>query len=267
MRPRILAIDDEQEWIDNFKAWIPSDIADQDSASETQQAISFLQRFRYHVVLLDLSMMTEDRLDRSNWFIQDYLSTRPDGTAYLIVSGTIRKEEVKKSAYSLNAVNVIFKEESTPDMVKDSVMDAIEQAARQDNNLISQAKNEFLGNIYQQDALLRAIAPGGAQGLYDAVESLARKLAPIAKHRDRPCLTVAANVAVGLVWSRQLGKAVSIAMANNATSETEAAGHLTEWLGYEEREPLLNLQSHKVRTLCFHEPSISTEHFSLPNIS
>jgi hypothetical protein len=33
MKPRVLAVDDETSWLEDFRAWIPEDIAIQDSAA------------------------------------------------------------------------------------------------------------------------------------------------------------------------------------------------------------------------------------------
>jgi len=54
----------------------------------------------------------------------------------------------------------------------------------------------------------------------------------------------------GLVWSRQLGTAVSIAMSSTKASEEESARELAEWLGYEKRGPLVfSKEANRVRLL------------------
>src|SRR5260370_31474201 len=110
MTPRILAIDDQKTWLDNFRAWIPEKLAVRDFAISTSEACDFLRRYRYHVVLLDLSMDVQDDLNRSNSAIQAYLSSRPEGTTYLIVSGTVQKSEAIDAAFHLNAFYIIQKE-------------------------------------------------------------------------------------------------------------------------------------------------------------
>lgn len=267
MRPRILSVDDEEEWLDNFRAWIPPDIADQHSTKSTQEAVDLLRKYRYHLVLLDLSMTTENAIDRSNRSVQDYLANRPEGTVYIVVSGTVRKEEVKNAAYSLNAFDVVFKELIDPLSFKDRVIEAIEQASMQNGNLISQSEKKLVSGLYEENLILRAIDPGGAKGLYNALSNLARQLAPVAQHKDRPHLVAVDNCVFGLVWSRQIGNAVSIVMTNPATSEDESVARLADWFGYPDREFLFKLDLDKVRVQCFKETNVTDSHFDLPTIA
>src|SRR5437016_5040339 len=98
MKPRILAIDDDVDWLENFKAWIPEEKANQDSVAITSDAIQMLQRNRYHVVLLDLSMDPHNPSNRDNRVIQEYLATKPDGTLYIVISSVAQKADVRDSA-------------------------------------------------------------------------------------------------------------------------------------------------------------------------
>ncbi len=111
--------------------------------------------------------------------------------------------------------------------------------------------------------------PGGAQGLYRVTDSLFDKIAPIVPHNSRPTLHLSNNFLLGLVWSRQLGKAVSILLANDElTSEDAASLELTTWLGYEHQPtPIVNAKVGDIRIKVFDEPNISDANFDLPVIS
>jgi CheY-like chemotaxis protein len=74
---RILTIEDERQWRENFAAWIPTDVAAQDSAATAAEAAEKLRRFHYDLVLLDLSMDVSDSSNRDTRSIQDYLSVKP----------------------------------------------------------------------------------------------------------------------------------------------------------------------------------------------
>jgi DNA-binding NarL/FixJ family response regulator len=266
LKPRILAIDDEETtWLENFKAWIPEDIAIQDSAATTSQAIELLRKYRYHVVLLDLSMDVNNPFNRENRAIQEYLATQPEGTLYIVVSGTAEKLEVRDAALRLGAWDVIFKAEIEPAMLRDKVIRAIEEASKQENQFVIEAKRKLISpNLESQ--ILKVLDPKeGAGGMYQMMDTLFHRIVPVAVHKNRPGFEVWNNCVVGLVWSRYIGKAISIALAGKSVPEDEAARLLRDWLGYTSQDhPIFNRESHRVRIQLFEEPSISNEHFDLP---
>src|SRR5260221_10185061 len=100
---RVLVIDDELKWRQNFARLIPSHVAQQDSAATAEEAIERVRKFHYDLVLLDLSMDAADSSNRDNRPIQEYLSTRPEGTRYFIVSAHIMRDEAVEAAFRLGA--------------------------------------------------------------------------------------------------------------------------------------------------------------------
>lgn len=266
MKPRILAIDDEEEWLGNFRAWVPDKVALQDSADTTTKAIEFLRRCRYHAVILDLSMDVGDRENRENHAIQEHLATRPDGTTYIIVSGTIQMSEVRDSAFHLNAFHVFFKDEIEPSAMRDRIIAAIGQASARDKDLVVEARSRLTAKGSMEDKILRTLHPsGGAQGMYLMLDAVCQRLAPLALHRDRPHFEIWKDSVVGLVWSRQLGMAVSILLTNRKTGENEANNQFTEWLGYaQQQRPIFARDISDVRVQLFAEAAVSDAHFDLP---
>jgi len=266
MKPRILAIDDEEEWLANFRAWIPDNVATQDSADTTIKAIEFLRQCRYHAVILDLSMDVGDRENRANHAIQEHLATRPEGTPYIIVSGTIQISEVRDSAFHLNAYHVFFKDEIEPSVVRDRIIAAISEASKRDKDLVADARIKLTSKGTLEDGILRTVRPaGGAQGMYPMLDAVCQRLAPIAPHRDRPHFEIWKDCVVGLVWSRQLGFAVSVMLTNRRTSDKDASDQFTDWLGYSQQQrPLFNRDIAGVRVQLFAEAAVSDAHFELP---
>lgn len=268
MKNRVLAIDDELAWLKNFEAWIPSDIAEQDSAATTEDAIGFLRRRRYAVVLLDLSMDLTDSFNRSNRGVQDYLATKPEGTEYIIVSGIVEKAEVRDALRSLNAFDVIFKAKIDPSILRDVVSTAIEKAQAHHAKLVVRDKARLTDSGKLDDSILRAIAPkDGVSGLYRVFDAALARLAPVAPHLNRPRLEVRGRHVLGIAWSRLLGGAVSIIMSSNETEEKESVVAIEQWLGYKERGPqVLCRETNRVRVMIFEEPSLRDIHFDLPRI-
>lgn len=266
MKPRILAIDDEKDWLDNFRAWLPEKLAVQDSAMSTSEAADFLRRYRYHVVLLDLSMDVSDALDRSNSALQAYLSTRPEGTRYLIISGTARRSELIEGPYHLSASYIIEKGMLDLGILEERVSQAIAEASREDERLLADARGQLTEGGRLEDQILRTLHPtGGAAGMYPMLEALFNRIAPIVPHRDRPHLACLPNSVVGLVWSRQLGMAVSIVLANRKVSEETSSNELADWLGYPQKQaPVFSRDIGGVRVQYFAEPFVSDLHFNLP---
>ncbi len=268
MKPRILAIDDEATWIDNFKAWIPEEMAIQDSADTTSKALELLRRYRYHVILLDLSMDTHNPFNRENHAIQEYLATRPEGTLYIIVSGTAEKVEVRDAAFRLGAWDVVFKPEIDPGVLRDKVTRATEEASKKDSQFIIEAKRKLIINQVHESEILKVLDPKeGAGGMYAVLDMLFHRIAPIAIHNDRPTVVIKNNCVLGLVWSRLVGTAVSFALANRRIPEAEVTNQLTDWLGYAQRNsPICDRESHRVRIQIFEEPNVQEVHFDLPDI-
>jgi CheY-like chemotaxis protein len=262
---RILIIDDELRWRQNFARLIPSDV-DQDAAASAKQAAEQLRRFYYELVLLDLSMDAGDTLNRDNRPIQQYLSTKPEGTRYFIISAHIMPKETVDAAYRLGANFVFFKGDMDPGEFTDKTAAAIAEAASHRPEAISVARRKLLPDQILEHHVFERLKTGAIDG-YPILESLFRSLAPIGQHIDRRHFVVSGNSVLALFWSRRKGKALSAILSHESHSEDAALNSLAEWLGFPTRGvSVADNTSHHVRIRVFEEPSISDEYFDLPVI-
>jgi len=269
MKHRILAIDDEAApWQENYSAWIPDELAVLDGATTTEQAVKLLRRRRYDVVILDISMDINDAFNRSNRGIQEYLASKPEGMQYIIVSGVIDKTGVRDSLLYLGAFDIIFKAEIDPAVLREKLAGAIDESQRHQAGLVADAKARLTQGGMLDGAILGSLHPKeGAASLYRLMDVLLSRITPIVGHRDRPTFVARGQHVLGLVWSRQLGTAVSLAMSSTKASEEESIVELAKWLGYEQRGNLVfSREASRVRLLIFEEPSVADIHFDLPGI-
>ncbi len=269
MKPRILAIDDEEIWLKTFSTCIPQDLAEQHSAISTEMAADFLHRFRYHAVLLDLSMELGDKRNRANRGIQEYLSTHPEGATYIIISANVDLQETIQSAFHLNAFYVFEKDRVELGALREKVSQAVNHASKEDSRILADARRELTEGGRLEDQILRTLHPtGGAAGMYSMMDALFDRIAPIVPHRDRSHFDFLQDSVACLVWSRQLGMALSIVLANRKVPEDISRGQLTDWLGYPENQPpLFNRDVGGVRVQYFAEPDTSDLHFDLPIVA
>lgn len=269
MKARVLAIDDEMKWLENYKAWIPTQLAEQDSAATTLEAVALLRKRRYDVVLLDLSMQTNSKFDRSNRGIQEYLAAKPEGTQYIIVSGVMENEarEVRDAALSLKAFDILFKLLDVDEtLIKDRVSAALEASKTREAEFIQEARLKLTDSARLDHELFTTLNLG-ASDLYRTLDNLLRRLVPIVPHVDRPLFAIGDQQVFALVWSRQLGTAVSISLAKAKLPQEDAQEGLASWLGYERRgDQLFAREIKSVHVMAFAEPSISDKYFELPQI-
>ncbi|MEX2167666.1 MAG: response regulator [Pirellulales bacterium] len=269
MKRRILAVDDEETWRKNYRLWIPVEVADQDSAGSAQEAASLLCRRRYDVVLLDLSMDPDNPLDRSTRPVQDYLSTHPEGTLYLVASGVIedRAEEVRDAYFRLGASQVLFKPEIDHRVLCDELERLFAVQGDLSRTFIAEAKNRLIGDMLLETQAMAALGVG-AKSLFQALDTVFRRLAPVAQHRERPKFVVSQDALLALTWSRQLGHAVSIVLHPKAGSAAGSRARLSDWLGFIAGNPLFSdIVGGHLQVQCFAETGLSSEHFDLPSIA
>jgi hypothetical protein len=213
-------------------------------------------------------MDNNDPFNRSNRGIQEYLSSKPEGTRYIVVSGVIKKTEVRECALDLSAFDIISKAKIDPAILKAKLADAIEESQRHQTGLVPDAKVKLTQGGTLDGAILNSLhLEEGAASLHGLMYDLLARIAPVVGHRDRPSFAVRGQHVLGLVWSRQLGTAVSLAMSSTKASEGESTDELTKWLGYEKRGNLVfSQEKSRVRLLIFEEPSVADVHFNLPDI-
>lgn len=265
---RILAIDDELVWRENFAAWIMEDIAIQDSAASAQEAVERIRRFHYDLVLLDLSMDLANSLNRDNRAIQEYLATKPEGTRYFVVSSIAGKEDAVEAAFKLGASYVFFKQSLVPGDIATKAAATIAEAASHRGEAVLAARRKLIQDSFHDNQILGVLQPDqGASGMYAIFDALFRAVAPIGQHRDRPHFNIASGCVVALLWSRRHGTAVSAVLANQTVGEAAALASLADWLGFPTRgATLLSSEMRHVWIRAFEEPSIDDAHFDLPAI-
>jgi CheY-like chemotaxis protein len=263
---RILVVDDESIWRENFARKIPKDVAMQDSAATAQEAAERIRIFHYDLVLLDLSMDLDDKSNRDNRPIQEYLATRPEGTLYFVVSSTVKIEESAEAAFSLGAAGVFYKPLLDWGVLIEKVAAAIADAANHRGHAIVAARKKLVPDQFVEHKIFGTLKIGASE-LYSILDALSRSVAPVAPHLDRPHCAVAGGCVVALFWSRRKGTAVSAVLAHQTVKEETALSSLAEWLGFPTRgATLLDTQLHNVRIRAFEERAIGDGHFELPAI-
>ncbi len=263
---RILTIEDQLEWRQNFVNLIPSAIAVQDFVTNAAEAAARLRRFYYDLVLLDLSMDEGDTLNRDTRPIQEYLATKPEGTRYFIVSATILAPETVDAAYRLGAAWIFFKATLNPTELAEKAAEAITEAASYRAQSLIVARRKLLPDQIVEHQVFSLLKTGAING-YPVLDSLLRTVAPIAQHVDRRHMFVAGESVLALFWSRRKGMALSVVVSHDSVAEQSAMSSLAEWLGFTTRGPsVVDTSSYHVRIRVFEEPTISDEHFDLPII-
>jgi CheY-like chemotaxis protein len=260
---RILTVDDELNWRQNFARWISDDLAVQDSAATALEAASLIRKFHYDLVLLDLSMDVTDHSNRDNRPIQEYLAAKPEGTRFFIVSSVIRKEEV----YRLGDAWVFFKSDLDRRDLAAKAAATIADAANHRGEAILVARKKLVPDQFHESRMF-GVLEIGLSALYSILDVLLRAVAPVAQHGDRPVFIISSRCVMALFWSRRNGTAVSVVLAHQSLGDHAALGSLEQWLGFSTRgATLLDSQLHNVRILAFEEPSIDDAHFDLPVIN
>lgn len=270
MNRRILVVEDEKRWQESFRAWIPEELdAEIDFAVTALEAANFLRRRRYTLVLLDLSMDVGDRGNRDNEPIQDYLSTRPEGTFYVVVSAVINKVETRDAAFRRGASDVLFKVEAPLAELAETVTRLVAESAAAETKVRADTRAQFLGGDPQQSRLLATLGPkGGARALFPVADVVAGRLAPLVMHRERPELVMHDHSVFGLGWSRQRGNAVALLLSPIDRDLAECAKALGEWLGYDiPAKPEFSKDIGKIRFAFWDQTAVSDTHFDLPVIS
>jgi hypothetical protein len=94
-----------------------------------------------------------------------------------------------------------------------------------------------------------------------------RRLAPVATHLFRPQLEIYDRLVLGVVWSRKLGHAVSLALSHESVSPDELSAGLAEWLGYNRWQVLVDEIQEHTRVQIAREPNLTDDLFDLPRVA
>jgi CheY-like chemotaxis protein len=275
---RVLAVEDETDWQENYKRWLGKGFVGKqnvplgfDIAKDESEAVSLLQKKYYAVVIIDLVLRRDDESDRSGDKVQEFLRSHPeDGTVHLVVSGRAEKDDIRRAAYRYGAVDVLFKLElDNPDVLVDAVLRALEKHRKSRPQLTEQSARLLLGQGRDRTVLetkiLNAINSAGGIKSWNEVflDGFLPRVEPLARHRTRPTIDVAAASAVGLCWSRQCGCAISFSFAGTQTDRPIQEARLSEWLGFDPGKPTWTKEYTSIRALLWFHTELLPEQFEL----
>jgi hypothetical protein len=83
--------------------------------------------------------------NRGNRVIQEYLATWPEGTRYIIVSGTAIRLMYATWLFTSMPRMFIFKAEIDPAILREKVTRAIEEASKYNDKLVADARGKLTG--------------------------------------------------------------------------------------------------------------------------
>lgn len=265
MQKRILIIDDQPHWLKSYQTWIPPTLAELHVASTPGEASDRLRRFYYNLVVLDLSMDVNNANDRSNREIQQYLSTRPEGTRYVIVSATMTFDELCEAAFVANVSYVVSKQKLDPQLLNQVLDRVLAESSHDQRSFITATRQQWVGDGTNEYQIIFHLQRG-AQLLYQILDKIASRFGPVFPHPEFPTLFVTEAGVYGLFWSRARGTAISIVLSRKDTPlEAALAGLRT--FGEGGRRRLLNDGKSNVGRIIVHlfeELDIGIEAFSTP---
>lgn len=266
-KERILIVEDDPNWVDNYKRWLRDEYLIDVSAT-AKGALEMLKTKYYALVLLDLSLSPTYHDDRTSEEVQIYLKNTAEGTKHIIISGHADKNDVRKASISYKAFDVFFKKDDFENLVPflEAVKNAIVESKKERPNFTKEAYEVFCGvgdRNFIEFKIIQALKPeGGINGWFYLKENFFEAIAPVAYHSTRSNIAFEGNCILGLFWSRKLGQAVSICLASNDVKEEECLQTLDGWLGWRHSDgkkiSLNNIQGHY-----FVETDLSPEDFNL----
>jgi CheY-like chemotaxis protein len=273
----ILIVDDEPVFAIDYRRWLKNDYIIDDVRS-AEEAVERLRKKYYSVVLLDLALHITDAKDRSSENVQKYLLEHPEGTKHVIISGKIvsgnpREDDVRTAAIKYKAADVIYKSELDDiDQFREKIKNAVEASKIERPFFYENAYEIFLGRTeldrFEYDVLtkLNPKGPGEAiSGWNRFRDEFFKYIAPIYNHVTMLNAVFVGNCAVGLFWSRGLGYAISICIANKDIKEEECVQTLNSWLGWEHFNPIKRDGCNLIGYI-FEETDLGLQDFKFPNI-
>jgi CheY-like chemotaxis protein len=270
MAGMLMVVDDDPRWLDNIASTVPPAVALVFKAATPDEAVKLVRRYRFDLVILDMSMDPNDDKDRSNRPLQLYLSKRPEGTLYIILSQHLLREgmEVSDHYNDMGALSVEHKPRVDPAQLLEQIEAAISSASAGLAEEAERSRRLIIPDIYAEQQLLTTLRPsGGMASVFHVVENLLPAVSPLRAHLYRQGLNYGQDCAMLLAWSRLRGCAVIISMAASSLSVEEAFAQLSKWLGYEPKgDPFLRHELNRTRVMCWEDRDLDDEHFDLPNL-
>jgi len=269
-KDRILIVEDDLEWVGNFKRWLGKDYAI-DEALTAGMALDYLRTKYYTLVLLDLSLHPSDPDDRTSEEVQNFLKNHIDGTKHIIISGHAHKNDVRKGTIGYKAYDVFFKDEDRiEDVVPflESVKSAIVDSKKARPNFSKESYEVFCGNKdkdFLEYNIMKILKPkNGINGWFYFKEELLDAISPIYSHMSKNEIAFEENCILGLFWSRQIGSSVTICLSNSNIDEAECRKTVGNWLGWPHTSgESINFESNNIKGYIFIEPDLGPEDFDL----
>jgi CheY-like chemotaxis protein len=241
------------------------------SATNAEAAFSLVRRYRFDVAILDMSMDTNDPLDRSNLPLENYLKERPEGTLSIVLSQVLEMaaREVRDHFAAMNVWAVEFKQDVDPAKFRETVARALSEASGALADEAEKSRHLILPDIDAEQRFLSVLRPkGGMVGAFRVIDNFLPAVSPLRAHLHRPSLSYGEGCGMLLAWSRMRGCAVTILMTASSMPPDDAKRQLSRWLGYEPKgEPFLRREPSGIHLMCWDDPEMDDAHFDLPKVS
>ena len=235
----ILIVEDDSEWIENYRRWLSQDTFNIDESSSSSIALEKLRTKYYSLLILDLSLDPDNPGNRDSIDVQEYLQRHPEGTLHIVSSAHAEKEDVRKAAFKYKSIDVFFKNEfEDPTRFINAVRTGIIKSNKERPNFIKQSYEKIVGEekfYLFEHKMLKPLKPGdGAKGYIDFMDNLLELISPLELHKTRSDIAIVDDQFVfGIYWSRLLGSAISVCLTNAKTDDTVKRKAMGKWLGWD----------------------------------
>ena len=271
----ILAIEDDYEWIENYKLMLEEYPFNIDSATTAEEGISKLSKKHYRLVLLDLSLDPSNTSNRDSELIQKYLKGSPNGIQYIVVSAltVVNVDDVRIAAFKYNAFGVLTKAEVADN--KKNLVNKVLEAIKYSSNI----KPDFLLETYEtligkgdQKMRIEFNLTKTLKKSIPIIENYVKNrlipiINPIKLHKTRHSLFLDKenNFVSGLYWSCKLGKPISLCLFNENISSLESIIEKhKEWLGWSPGVIIKQERENNLHIIFFNEENnIGIKEFNL----
>jgi ActR/RegA family two-component response regulator len=229
---RVLVVDDDTSWQENFKETVEHLGYDAQLAGDLRVADSSLNRRHFHLVLVDLRLQ-EGTEELQGMKLVEKVAQLDEGTSTIIISGyadaTIATEALKR----FDAFYVVEKDRIDPRQFVELVQAAISQADERYRARFASAM-DFLSagrdvHSWAAEVLSALIGENRTLGLIDLnrlrelLNALLDGLFPLLHHRLEPGVLVdrTSGVVRGRYWSKALGQAIAVKLGSRELIERE----------------------------------------------
>ncbi len=270
-KDRILTVEDDPEWIDNYQRWLDCPPDDIDVALTLKEAIERIRTNYYALVLLDLSLDPKDSKNRESIYVQEYLKKNSEGTQHIIISAYADEEDVRKSAFQYKAFDVFFKTEfEDPTRFITTVQNAIGEARKQRPDFGDIDYKKIVGKedlrVFEQRMLITLKPKNGARGYLDFMKLFLKTISPMEFHSTRNRFSFTDHFIFGLCWSRGLGTAISICLTNINLDDDTKKEAITNWLGWDPGREWKKIVNNNIKGYIHFENSLKPDEFNLPQL-